>query len=164
MDQDRNKANLKRLYDEVMNNHRVDAADDLITSDRPDHDPNLPPEFTEGREGFKRLFRMFIGAFPDLRFDTEIMVAENDMVASYNSMRGTHQGEFMGIAPTGKSFTVQSSVWLLPLVAWCALQWRDHLIWAGAEALNFVAVWLTIAAYLSQLAMRSLVTSKISSG
>jgi hypothetical protein len=47
---------------------------------------------------------------------------------------------------TGKSFTVQSSVWLLPLVAWCALQWRDHLIWAGAEALNFVAVWLTIAA------------------
>ncbi|WP_256793101.1 glycosyltransferase 87 family protein [Terrabacter sp. Ter38] len=47
---------------------------------------------------------------------------------------------------TGKSFTVQSSVWLLPLVAWCALQWRDHLIWAGAETLNFVAVWLTIAA------------------
>ncbi|GAA2740157.1 glycosyltransferase 87 family protein [Terrabacter aerolatus] len=47
---------------------------------------------------------------------------------------------------TGKSFTVQSSVWLLPLVAWCALQWRDHLVWAGAEALNFVAVWLTIAA------------------
>jgi hypothetical protein len=37
-------------------------------------------------------------------------------------------------------------VWLLPLIAWCAIQWRDHLIWAGAEALNFVAVWLTIAA------------------
>jgi hypothetical protein len=47
---------------------------------------------------------------------------------------------------TGKSFTVQSSLWLVPLVAWCAVQWRDHLIWAGAEALNFVAVWLTIAA------------------
>ena len=47
---------------------------------------------------------------------------------------------------TGKSFTVQSSLWLVPLIAWCALQWRDHLIWAGAETLNFVAVWLTIAA------------------
>ncbi len=46
---------------------------------------------------------------------------------------------------TGKAFTVQSSLWLVPLVAWCALQWRDHLIWAGAEALNFVAVWLNIA-------------------
>lgn len=47
---------------------------------------------------------------------------------------------------TGKSFTVQSSLWLVPLVAWCAMAWRDHLAWAGAEALNFVAVWLTIAA------------------
>ena len=64
MDEKRNKENLRRLYDEVMNGHRVDAADELITSDRPDHDPNLPPEFTEGREGFKRLFRMFIEAFP----------------------------------------------------------------------------------------------------
>ncbi|MEO6998704.1 MAG: hypothetical protein ABI112_11525, partial [Terracoccus sp.] len=46
---------------------------------------------------------------------------------------------------TGKAFTVQSSLWLVPLIAWCALQWRDHLIWAAAEALNFVAVWLNIA-------------------
>ncbi|HET7397515.1 MAG TPA: hypothetical protein VFJ94_03240 [Intrasporangium sp.] len=47
---------------------------------------------------------------------------------------------------TGKSFPVQSSLWLVPLVALCALPWRDHLLWAGAEALNFVAVWLVIAA------------------
>lgn len=47
---------------------------------------------------------------------------------------------------TGKSFTVQSSLWLIPLVAWCALQWRDHLVWAATEAVNFVAVWLVIAA------------------
>lgn len=47
---------------------------------------------------------------------------------------------------TGKSFTVQSSLWLVPLVALSLVQWRDHLIWAGAEAINFVAVWLVIAA------------------
>lgn len=47
---------------------------------------------------------------------------------------------------TGKSFTVQSSLWLVPLVALAMVQWRDHLIWAGAEAVNFVAVWLVIAA------------------
>jgi steroid delta-isomerase-like uncharacterized protein len=109
MDQGRNKANLKRLYDEVMNHHRVDAADELITHDRPDHDPNLPPEFTQGREGFKRLFRMFIAAFPDLRFETELMIAEDDLVASYNSMHGTHRGEFMGIPPTGRTFTVNAT-------------------------------------------------------
>jgi steroid delta-isomerase-like uncharacterized protein len=109
MDAQRNKANLTRLYAEVMNGHRVDAADDLITPDRPDHDPNLPPEFTQDREGFKRLFRMFIAAFPDLTFQTEHIVAEGDLVATHNVMRGTHQGAFMGVPATGKSFAVNAS-------------------------------------------------------
>jgi hypothetical protein len=45
---------------------------------------------------------------------------------------------------TGKAFPVQSSLWLVPLVALCGLRWRDHLLWAGAEALHFVAVWLYV--------------------
>ncbi|MDN5795826.1 MAG: glycosyltransferase 87 family protein [Intrasporangium sp.] len=47
---------------------------------------------------------------------------------------------------TCKSFTVQSSLWLVPLVALAAVPWRDHLIWATGEAVNFLAVWLVIAA------------------
>jgi uncharacterized membrane protein len=47
---------------------------------------------------------------------------------------------------TGKSFTVQSALWLVPLVALAAVPWRDHLIWATGEAINFIAVWLVIAA------------------
>lgn len=47
---------------------------------------------------------------------------------------------------TGKSFTVQSALWLVPLVALAAVPWRDHLIWATGEAVNFIAVWLVIAA------------------
>lgn len=46
---------------------------------------------------------------------------------------------------TGKSFPVQASLWLVPLVALVGLRWRDHLIWAGAEALHFGAVWLYLA-------------------
>ena len=105
----RNKANLQLLYDRVMNGHDVDAADDLITPDRPDHDRTFPPEFTRGRDGFKTLFRMFIGAFPDLKFSTDFMVAEGDMVSAFTSVQGTHRGEFMGIPPTGKSFTVNNA-------------------------------------------------------
>ncbi|TPG17081.1 glycosyltransferase 87 family protein [Pedococcus bigeumensis] len=45
---------------------------------------------------------------------------------------------------TGKAFPVQASLWLLPLVALCGLRWRDHLWWAGAEALHFVAVWIYV--------------------
>ena len=47
---------------------------------------------------------------------------------------------------TGKSMPVQSSLWLVPLVALVGLRWKDHLLWAGAEVLYFVAVWLYIAA------------------
>jgi hypothetical protein len=45
---------------------------------------------------------------------------------------------------TGKSFPVQSSIWLVPLVALAGVRWRDHLLWAGAEALHFVAIWLYV--------------------
>ncbi|MDQ2756845.1 MAG: hypothetical protein M3Y71_09830, partial [Actinomycetota bacterium] len=50
------------------------------------------------------------------------------------------------VLATGKSVPVQSSLWLVPLVALVGLAWRDHLVWAGAEALHFGAVWLYIAA------------------
>ncbi|MGV1008629.1 MAG: glycosyltransferase 87 family protein [Dermatophilaceae bacterium] len=46
---------------------------------------------------------------------------------------------------TGKAFPVQASLWLVPLVALCGLWWRDHLLWAGAEAMHFAAVWLYLA-------------------
>lgn len=45
---------------------------------------------------------------------------------------------------TGKAFPVQASLWLLPLLALCGVRWRDHLVWAGAEALHFVMVWLYV--------------------
>lgn len=108
-DTERNKANLQRLYDAVMNGHDVDAADELITPDRPDHDATFPDEFTRDREGFKKLFRMLIEAFPDLRFTTAFMVAEDDMVGAFSSVQGTHRGEFMGVPPTGNSFTVTNT-------------------------------------------------------
>ena len=44
----------------------------------------------------------------------------------------------------GKSLPVQASLWLVPLVALCGVRWRDHLLWAGAEALHFLAVWLYV--------------------
>jgi uncharacterized membrane protein len=47
---------------------------------------------------------------------------------------------------TGKAWPVQASLWLLPLAALARPRWRDHLVWAGAEAAYFVGVWLFIAA------------------
>nr|WP_281358856.1 glycosyltransferase 87 family protein [Flexivirga aerilata] len=46
---------------------------------------------------------------------------------------------------TGKSMSVQTCLWLLPLLAVSAIRWRDHLVWAGVEITYFVMVWLYIA-------------------
>ena len=63
---------------------------------------------TRDREGFKLFFRMFRAAFPDQKFDIEFMVAEGEKVVSYGTVEGTHTGEFMGLAATGKSFKVRN--------------------------------------------------------
>lgn len=47
---------------------------------------------------------------------------------------------------TGKAWPVQASLWLLPLAALARPRWRDHLVWVGAEAAYFMAVWLYVAA------------------
>ncbi|HKE97979.1 MAG TPA: ester cyclase [Actinomycetes bacterium] len=108
-DQERNKETVLRLYQEVFERGDIDAADKLITEDRPDHDPNLPPEMTVGRQGFKRFAAAFRAGFPDVRFVSELLVAEGDMVVSYNAISGTHNGEFMGMPATGRRIEITNA-------------------------------------------------------
>jgi predicted ester cyclase len=51
------------------------------------------------KEVFGRLRR----AFPDLHVAVEDLVAEGDRLVSRNVVTGTHQGEYMGLSPTGRS-------------------------------------------------------------
>jgi predicted ester cyclase len=102
---ERNKATFKKLIEEVINEGRLDLADRLITVDRPDHqEMGLPAEMTKGYEGFRTVIGMFRAAFPDLRFTSQYMMGEGDLVLSYNLIEGTHKGVFMGIPATGKRF------------------------------------------------------------
>src|SRR5690606_38445641 len=48
------------------------------------------------------------------------------------------------VALTAKSLSVQTGLWVLPVLALSAVRWRDHLIWADVEILHFVATWLHI--------------------
>jgi steroid delta-isomerase-like uncharacterized protein len=106
--QERNKNQLQRLYDEVINTGDLERANLYITPDRPDNDPGLPPEMTRDREGFKLFFRIFRAAFPDQHFDVEFMIAEDDKVVAYGTVEATHTGDFMGLAATGKHFKVRN--------------------------------------------------------
>ncbi len=58
----------------------------------------------------QELFTLAEAAFPDLRVTIEEMIASGDKVVSRFTLRGTHRGEFLGIAPTGKPVTTSGIV------------------------------------------------------
>ena len=64
----------------------------------------LPIEAT-GAELLKELFGRLHRAFPDLHITIEDLIAEGDKVVARDTVTGTHQGEYMGLPPTGKPIT-----------------------------------------------------------
>ncbi len=99
-----NKALARRLIEEMFNRGNLEAADELFAPDYVNHDPGSP-ERIRGPEGIKRYVGVYRTAFPDLQLTIEDQVAEGDKVASRWTGRGTHQGDLMGIAPTGNRAT-----------------------------------------------------------
>ena len=98
-----NKAHIRRIYEEMFNQGNLVIADELIASDYLNHE-NTPGLSNRGPESTRQVVMMLRTAFPDMHYTVEEMVAEGDMVACRLTMSGTHQGPFMGIAPTGRSF------------------------------------------------------------
>ena len=64
----------------------------------------LPIDAT-GAEALKEVFARLHRAFPDLHVTVEDLIAEGDKVVARNSVSGTHQGEYMGLPPTGRTVT-----------------------------------------------------------
>ncbi len=103
MSLDENKALVRRYIEEVYNKGNVAAIDELLAHDFVHH--FLPPGMGTDRESYKQFAAMHHAAFPDFHITVEDMVAEGDKVVCRWSGRGTHKGEFMRIAPTGKQVT-----------------------------------------------------------
>jgi len=106
MSPDEQKAVVRRFVEEVFNGGNIALCDELISADAVDH--AAPPGVAPGREGVKQVMLMFRAAFPALHEAIEDMVAEGDRVCSRLTLRGTHRGEFMGMAPTGKAIAVSA--------------------------------------------------------
>lgn len=94
---------LRRVYEEVFNQGKVELIGDLVTADAKDHENG-----DHGPDGMKRTIATFRNAFPDIRMTVDDMIAEGDKVAARVTVTGTHQGEFMGIPATGKKINVQT--------------------------------------------------------
>ncbi len=95
----------RRVIEEVFNEGRLEAADELFDAGVVAHDPAQPAP-TAGVQGVKDVVAAYRAAFPDLRVIVDEQVAESATVATRWTARGTHTGDFMGIPPTGREATV----------------------------------------------------------
>ena len=100
-----NKDLVRRFYEEGVQNPAL--FDDLLAPTYVFHLPGSPQPIS-GIEPAKQLMVAYTSAFPDLQTTTEDLFAEGDRVAIRNIWRGTHQGTFQGIPPTGKHVTFTS--------------------------------------------------------
>lgn len=127
MSVEENKANVRRLNDEVFNKGNLALVDELMA---PNYVFHITPE-VKGPEGLKQYIATFRTAFPDLHITIEDMVAEGDMVAVRYMMRGTFKGEMAGIAPTGKQMA-------LPNVAFARFKDGKQVeVWPYLDSLTF---------------------------
>ena len=103
MSLEQNKELVRRSVSDFYNRENLAAADDLYTTDYVGHDP---AGFKAGSvEQHKQFMAGLYAAFPDFHVDIDEMIAEGDKVVKRFTVRFTHQGEFMGVAPTGKAIT-----------------------------------------------------------
>ncbi len=105
-----NKAIARKVYETIATGD-LDRAQGIVDSNAPDNERASVSE-KHPQPKLIETFRQFAAdahaAFPDMRITVQDMIAEGDKVAARVTMRGTHQGEFQGIAPTGKRVQVRS--------------------------------------------------------
>ena len=95
-----NKAIVQQLIDEAWNKGNLAIIDELLAPNYVLHVD--APGAKKDREGYKQAVSMYRTAFPDFFFTMEDMIAEGNKVVIRCTMGGTHEGELMGNAPTGK--------------------------------------------------------------
>jgi predicted ester cyclase len=120
------KGIVQRLFGEVLNGGDLDVIDELFGSECVFHTP-FNPDGTS--EGFKQFISLVRTAFPDVKYTVEDrkIADEGDKVMVRWEARGTHQGELLGIAPTGRQIVVTG---LLFVFGHTETQWdrggREH--------------------------------------
>ena len=98
-----NKPLIKRLFEEEINQKKLETLESMVTPDYISHNDSVSP-LSNVQQGTKFLTSVF-AAFPDTQVTIEDIIAEADKVVVRNTWRGTFQGSWMGIAPTGKTVT-----------------------------------------------------------
>lgn len=94
--------------EEVINQGRLNAADEIVAEDFIELDP-LPGQ-RQGREGLKEIIAIFRAAFPDIHWVADETISAGEKVVTRFTWTGTHHGAFLGIPPTSKFVQVKGVV------------------------------------------------------
>ncbi len=101
MSTDANKALVRRFYEEVWARGNLDVADEVFAGEYIRHDfRGGEPE--PGPDGQKRIAGDFRAAFPDLQWQIDFLVGEDDMVVGRWTASGKHDGAWAGVQPSGR--------------------------------------------------------------
>jgi ketosteroid isomerase-like protein/predicted ester cyclase len=99
---------LQRMFDEIINEGRLDVADELFAEDYVDHGPMGD---LAGRDSFKQLVAQWRGAVPDVHCEISSVISQGDLCAWLVRTTGTHTGDGLGFPATGRRFeTVSANV------------------------------------------------------
>jgi steroid delta-isomerase-like uncharacterized protein len=96
-----NTAQVLYLVQKFWNEHNVAALDSTHGADFVAHTPMIPGS-PLSYQVYRHVCLLYLAAFPDFRVTTHNIIAEGDKVVVRWTMNGTHLGELMGIAPTGR--------------------------------------------------------------
>jgi steroid delta-isomerase-like uncharacterized protein len=92
---------IKRFYTEVLGDGNLALIDELVSDDFVDHDPM--PGQSPSKDGVSFFVKTMRAAFPDLKASImEPALVDGNLEARYVVLTGTHQGELMGVAATGR--------------------------------------------------------------
>ena len=97
---------VRRWLDEGWSAGALDVAEDLLTEDFVLHDPVANREVAE-RDAERALIEGFRKAIPDHAFTADDVVADSDHVTISWTAEGTHGGELLGVAPTGRRLVIR---------------------------------------------------------
>jgi len=102
-----NNKQIMNRFVEFINTANEQLATELISPDAIFYLPGQS-EPMRGPNGYLAIIGMMRSGFPDIQWTLEEMVTEEAKVAARYIMRGTHQGTFLGVPPTGKTIQVKS--------------------------------------------------------
>jgi len=122
---------IRRLYKEFWNERKLEVVDQLVSQSHALTSPHISG-LTVGPGAYKTQLAAYIAGFPDLRFTVEETICEQEKIAAFWTLTGTHRGEFLGIAPTNRKVSITGIT--------------IHLI-ADGKILDSQAIWDAISLF-----------------